>query len=84
MTASTRTLTRIGEGAFIGSNTVLVAPVTVGDGAYIAAGSAITRDVPDDALAIGRGQQVDKPGRADDDPRDEGGRETARQKKGQG
>jgi bifunctional UDP-N-acetylglucosamine pyrophosphorylase / glucosamine-1-phosphate N-acetyltransferase len=60
----TKTVTRIGEGAFIGSNTVLVAPVSVGAGAYIAAGSAITRDVADDALAIGRGQQVDKPGRA--------------------
>src|SRR5260221_507879 len=58
-----KTLTRIGEGAFIGSNTVLVAPVTVGAGAYIAAGSAITRDVADDALAIGRAQQIDKPGR---------------------
>jgi bifunctional UDP-N-acetylglucosamine pyrophosphorylase / glucosamine-1-phosphate N-acetyltransferase len=59
-----KTLTRIGEGAFIGSNTVLVAPITVGAGAYIAAGSAITRDVAADALAIARGQQVDKPGRA--------------------
>lgn len=56
--------TTIGEGAFIGSNTVLVAPVTVGGGAYVAAGSAITRDVPADALSIARGQQVDKPGRA--------------------
>jgi bifunctional UDP-N-acetylglucosamine pyrophosphorylase / glucosamine-1-phosphate N-acetyltransferase len=60
----TKTVTRIGEGAFIGSNTVLVAPVSVGAGAYIAAGSAITRDVADDALAVGRAQQVDKPGRA--------------------
>lgn len=59
-----KTVTRVGEGAFIGSNTVLVAPVSVGAGAYIAAGSAITRDVADDALAIGRAQQVDKPGRA--------------------
>jgi bifunctional UDP-N-acetylglucosamine pyrophosphorylase/glucosamine-1-phosphate N-acetyltransferase len=56
--------TIIGEAAFIGSNTALVAPVTVGDGAIIAAGSVITRDVPADALSIGRGQQVDKPGRA--------------------
>ena len=56
--------TTIGEGAFIGSNSVLVAPVTVGGGAYVAAGSVISRDVPADALAIARGQQVDKPGRA--------------------
>ena len=56
--------TIIGEGAFIGSNTALVAPVTVGDGAIIAAGSVIVSDVPPDALSIARGQQVDKPGRA--------------------
>src|SRR6266851_9188200 len=60
----TKTLTRIGAGAFIGSNSVLVAPITIGANAYIAAGSAITRDVGDDALAIGRAQQIDKPGRA--------------------
>ena len=56
--------TTIGEGAFIGSNTALVAPVTVGGGAIVAAGSVITRDVPPDALSLARGQQVDKPGRA--------------------
>jgi bifunctional UDP-N-acetylglucosamine pyrophosphorylase / glucosamine-1-phosphate N-acetyltransferase len=56
--------TIIGEGAFIGSNTALVAPVTVGDGAIVAAGSVIIRDVPADALSIARGQQVDKPRRA--------------------
>jgi bifunctional UDP-N-acetylglucosamine pyrophosphorylase / glucosamine-1-phosphate N-acetyltransferase len=56
--------TKIGEGVFIGSNTALVAPVTVGDGAYVAAGSVVIRDVPADALTIARGQQVDKPGRA--------------------
>jgi bifunctional UDP-N-acetylglucosamine pyrophosphorylase / glucosamine-1-phosphate N-acetyltransferase len=56
--------TMIGERAFIGSNTALVAPVAVGDGAIVAAGSVVTRDVPADALSIGRGQQVDKPGRA--------------------
>jgi bifunctional UDP-N-acetylglucosamine pyrophosphorylase/glucosamine-1-phosphate N-acetyltransferase len=56
--------TIIGQGAFIGSNTALVAPVTVGDGAIVAAGSVIVRDVPPDALSIARGQQVDKPGRA--------------------
>ncbi len=56
--------TIIGEAAFIGSNTALVAPVKVGDGAIVAAGSVIVRDVPADALSIARGQQVDKPGRA--------------------
>lgn len=56
--------TIIGEGAFIGSNTALVAPVTVGAGAIVAAGSVVTRDVPADALTLARGQQVDKPGRA--------------------
>jgi bifunctional UDP-N-acetylglucosamine pyrophosphorylase/glucosamine-1-phosphate N-acetyltransferase len=56
--------TVIGERAFIGSDTALVAPVTVGAGAITAAGSVIVRDVPPDALAIARGIQVDKPGRA--------------------
>ena len=56
--------TTIGEHAFIGLNTALVAPVKVGDGAIVAAGSVITRDVPADALSLARGQQVDKPGRA--------------------
>src|SRR5207248_2338677 len=56
--------TIIGEDAFIGSNTALVAPVAVGDGAIVAAGSVVTHDVPADALTIARGQQVDKPGRA--------------------
>jgi bifunctional UDP-N-acetylglucosamine pyrophosphorylase/glucosamine-1-phosphate N-acetyltransferase len=56
--------TVIGARAFIGSDTALVAPVTVGDGAYIATGSVITADVPADALSIARGRQVDKPGRA--------------------
>jgi bifunctional UDP-N-acetylglucosamine pyrophosphorylase / glucosamine-1-phosphate N-acetyltransferase len=56
--------TRIGEGVFIGSNTALVAPVTIGDGAIVGAGSVITRDVAEDAIALGRGQQVEKPGRA--------------------
>jgi bifunctional UDP-N-acetylglucosamine pyrophosphorylase / glucosamine-1-phosphate N-acetyltransferase len=56
--------TTIGEGVFIGSDSVLVAPVTVGDGAYIAAGSVITGDVPADALSIARSRQVDKAGRA--------------------
>ena len=56
--------TVIGEGAFIGSNTALVAPVTVGDGAIVGAGSTITRDVPADALSIERSRQIDLAGRA--------------------
>jgi bifunctional UDP-N-acetylglucosamine pyrophosphorylase/glucosamine-1-phosphate N-acetyltransferase len=56
--------TTIGEDAFIGSNTALVAPVSVGAGAIVAAGSVITDDVPADALSIARGQQIDKHGRA--------------------
>jgi bifunctional UDP-N-acetylglucosamine pyrophosphorylase/glucosamine-1-phosphate N-acetyltransferase len=56
--------TTIGERAFIGSNTALVAPVSVGDGAYVATGSVVTSDVPPDALTIARARQVDKPGRA--------------------
>ena len=55
--------TEIGEGAFIGSDTALVAPVRVGARALVAAGSVITEDVPDDALAIARGRQATKPGR---------------------
>ena len=53
--------TIIGENAFIGSNSALVAPVTIGRGAYVGSGSVITEDVPDDALAVGRGRQVTKP-----------------------
>ncbi len=56
--------TTIGANAFIGSNVALVAPVTVGDGASIAAGSVITEDVAPGALALARGRQVQKPGRA--------------------
>ncbi len=56
--------TVIGERAFIGSNTALVAPVTIGAGAYVAAGSTLTEDVAPDALAVARGRQVEKPGRA--------------------
>jgi len=57
--------TVIEDGAFIGSNSTLVAPVTVGQGAYVAAGSAVTTDVPAGALGIGRGRQENKPGWAD-------------------
>ena len=56
--------TVIGKGAFIGSNTALVAPVKIGDGAIVGAGSTIARDVAKDALAIERAVQVDLPGRA--------------------
>jgi bifunctional UDP-N-acetylglucosamine pyrophosphorylase/glucosamine-1-phosphate N-acetyltransferase len=55
--------TVIGENAFIGSNTAFVAPVTVGDGAYVATGSVVTEDVPKDALTIARARQANKPGR---------------------
>jgi bifunctional UDP-N-acetylglucosamine pyrophosphorylase / glucosamine-1-phosphate N-acetyltransferase len=54
--------THVGDGAFIGSNTALVAPVTVGAGAMTASGSVITRDVAADALAMSRTPQTDKPG----------------------
>jgi bifunctional UDP-N-acetylglucosamine pyrophosphorylase/glucosamine-1-phosphate N-acetyltransferase len=53
--------TQIGEGAFIGSNSTLVAPLGIGAGAYVAAGSVVTEEVPPDALAIGRGRQEIKP-----------------------
>ena len=56
--------TTIGKRAFIGSDTMLVAPVTVGDGALTASGSVITEDVPAEAVAIGRSRQVTKPGLA--------------------
>ncbi|MFN3506167.1 MAG: bifunctional UDP-N-acetylglucosamine diphosphorylase/glucosamine-1-phosphate N-acetyltransferase GlmU [Allorhizobium sp.] len=58
--------TKIGAGAFIGSNSSLVAPVSIGDGALIASGSVITEDVPSDTLAFGRARQEMKPGRAAD------------------
>ena len=56
--------TRIGKRAFIGSDTMLVAPVSVGDGAMTASGSVITEDVPAEAVAIGRARQVTKAGLA--------------------
>ncbi|GAB1480314.1 bifunctional UDP-N-acetylglucosamine diphosphorylase/glucosamine-1-phosphate N-acetyltransferase GlmU [Paracoccaceae bacterium] len=56
--------TRIGKRAFIGSDTMLVAPVTVGDGALTGSGSVITEDVPAEAVALGRAKQVNKPGLA--------------------
>ena len=54
--------TIIGEGAFVGSDSTLVAPISIGDGAYIGAGSCITREVPANALAVGRSRQVTKEG----------------------
>jgi bifunctional UDP-N-acetylglucosamine pyrophosphorylase/glucosamine-1-phosphate N-acetyltransferase len=54
--------TKIGERVFIGSDTALVAPIRVGDGAYVAAGSTLTENVPAEALAVARGRQVNKPG----------------------
>jgi bifunctional UDP-N-acetylglucosamine pyrophosphorylase/glucosamine-1-phosphate N-acetyltransferase len=56
--------TDIGKGAFIGSNASLIAPVTIGDGAYVATGSVVTQNVPEDALVIARSRQVVKEGRA--------------------
>ena len=56
--------TEIGADVFIGSDAVLVAPVTIGDGALVTAGSVITQDVEPDAMAFGRAQQIVRPGRA--------------------
>lgn len=56
--------TVVESGAFVGSNAILVAPVTIGRRAFVAAGSVIVDDVPEDALAIARGRQAVKPGRA--------------------
>jgi bifunctional UDP-N-acetylglucosamine pyrophosphorylase/glucosamine-1-phosphate N-acetyltransferase len=54
--------TQIEAGAFVGSNSTLVAPVRIGSGAYVAAGSVITKDVPEDALGLGRSRQTHKDG----------------------
>ena len=56
--------TDIGKGSFVGTNSALVAPVKIGDGAYIGSGSVITENVPDNALAIARGKQIVKEERA--------------------
>jgi len=58
----TKSMTEIGAGAFIGSDTALVAPVKIGDGATTGAGSVITKDVAADALAVARGRQIEIPG----------------------
>ena len=55
-------ITVIEDGSFVGSDSTLVAPLRVGKGAYVAAGSTITQDVPEDALALGRAHQITKPG----------------------
>ena len=65
--------THIGNRVFVGSDSVLVEPVKLGDGAYIAAGSVITENVPPDALGIGRGRQANKPGWASKKRRELGG-----------
>jgi bifunctional UDP-N-acetylglucosamine pyrophosphorylase/glucosamine-1-phosphate N-acetyltransferase len=57
-----KNVTTIGEGAFVGSNSTLVAPVEIGAGSYVAAGSVITKPVPPDALALGRAHQSVKEG----------------------
>ena len=56
--------TIIGENAFIGSNSALVAPVEIGEGAYVASGSVITDQVPENSVAFGRARQINKEGRA--------------------
>jgi bifunctional UDP-N-acetylglucosamine pyrophosphorylase / glucosamine-1-phosphate N-acetyltransferase len=56
--------TTIGAGAFVGTNSSLVAPVKIGSGAYIGSGSVITKDVPDDAMAVGRSPQTNREGGA--------------------
>ena len=54
----------VGEGAFIGTNSSLVVPIKIGEGASIGSGSVITKDVPDDALAVERSQQTTREGGA--------------------
>jgi bifunctional UDP-N-acetylglucosamine pyrophosphorylase/glucosamine-1-phosphate N-acetyltransferase len=54
--------TRIGDGVFVGSDSILVAPISIGKGAYLAAGSTLTEDVAAGALALGRARQVNKNG----------------------
>jgi len=56
--------TVVGRGVFVGSDSQLVAPVTIGDGAYVASGTTVTQNVPPDALAVGRARQEIKPGYA--------------------
>ena len=57
-------MTDIGANSFIGSNSALVAPVTIGDGAVVAAGSVIVKNVASDAIAVARGTQIERSGAA--------------------
>ena len=52
--------TKIGNSSFVGTNSSLVAPITVGSNSYVAAGSVITKDIPDNALGVGRSKQENK------------------------
>ena len=52
--------TKIGDNSFVGTNSSLVAPVTIGSNSYVAAGSVITKDVPDNALGVSRAKQDNK------------------------
>ena len=52
--------TKIGEGSFVGTNSSLVAPINIGKNAYVGAGSTITKDIPDNALGVGRSKQINK------------------------
>jgi bifunctional UDP-N-acetylglucosamine pyrophosphorylase/glucosamine-1-phosphate N-acetyltransferase len=72
--------TDIGAGAFIGSNTALVAPVKVGDGAIVGAGSTVTRDVAANALVTARGEQHERPGAAERLRRRKAAEKTARRR----
>jgi bifunctional UDP-N-acetylglucosamine pyrophosphorylase/glucosamine-1-phosphate N-acetyltransferase len=73
--------TTIGNKVFIGSDSALVAPLRIGDGAYVGAGSTITENVPPDALGIARGRQVNKPGWASKKRRELAAGETSKKKK---
>jgi bifunctional UDP-N-acetylglucosamine pyrophosphorylase / glucosamine-1-phosphate N-acetyltransferase len=73
--------TTIGNKVFIGSDSALVAPVKVGDGGYVAAGSTITENVPADGLGIARGRQVNKPGWASKKRRELAGAEKVKSNK---
>jgi len=73
--------TRIGDGVFVGTNSTLVAPLTIGEGAYVAAGSTITRDVPPGALVLGRALQVEKPGWAERKARERAAKQQKDQKR---
>jgi bifunctional UDP-N-acetylglucosamine pyrophosphorylase/glucosamine-1-phosphate N-acetyltransferase len=76
--------TEIGAGAFIGTNTSLVAPVSVGAGAFVGAGSVITEDVPADGLAVARGKQVTKPKGGADYRAKRSAEKAKKQKRGKG